>query len=374
VNPADIRPPPDPDEVRRAQEALDAATRNLEAARRRVERLANDPNADPVELEIARQRVQEARAALDRPRVALEIAQHPLTENEFLDGVQTRLAIGSAIPLVGPVFAGADAAISARRAERDLENGDNVGAALNASGLIPVDQLVGAAVKKLGPLARRLLGAGAPEVGDVAALATSLNRQERLAAEAVEHYIDDPEAYNVLADGTLVSRRTDLAIPDQVPPGFRADGTVDRVTGSSVLCQNGPTCAPTSAAMLMGDLGIDVPLEQIVDEATALKPPGARPGHRPDQVATVAARHGMPLKLSSGNGIGAVLTATEEGPVLAGMNGTVSGARHLLVVDGLTEVHGQPVVGIRDPNGFAFFLLLTEFEKSFDGTLLVPVR
>jgi hypothetical protein len=373
-----VRPPPDPEEVRAAQEAVEDATRNLEAARRRVERLTGDPDADPVELEIARQRVQESRAALDAPRRALELAQHPLTQNELLDEVQTRLTIGSVIPLVGPVFGAANGAVSARRAQRDLESGDPAGAALRAADLVPVDRLAGEAARRVAPGLGRLLGATAPEVGAAADAARTLTRTERFAAEAVDVADDTAVVVFRRSDGSIASTRTFLEVPEEVPAGFLPDGTISRETTSVVHCQgDAPTCGPVAAAMILTDLGVEKSPQQIVREAERLIPRG-QAGAQEAEIVQLLRNNGVParqVELQRDN-LAQLFTATRDGPIIVRMGNPPGTPKfdHAIVVDGVTTINGEVVVAVRNSfgDGSAYFQLAGEFLKSYSGRVIIP--
>jgi hypothetical protein len=415
VNPLNVRPDPDPEQVRITQAALDQAVANVESAQARVDRLAADPGADQVELDFARKQLQEAKAERSNRQVAADAAAHPLTTNEQLDNLQVQLGIGSFVPVAGPIFAGTDLFVTGARTSADIYYGDSdryLADGINVA--VPVaGTIFGRLITGAGKGAAAVVDDAVETVADEAAVAGRLGDEvvpdvparvktvppgpAQLADEVVEDALDEPEAYAFVVDhaggvvspfndeaelgayvaggGKPVSTRTLSELPEEVPPGFRRDGTLPRRTTATAHCQIGPTCHDTAATDILNDMGIDVTPEQFTREVDALRVEG-RPGTTDDQVKTVMAKFGVESEIYSDVDLNRIIAETKDGPVLAVRDSAAvkPNSTHAFVVDGVTVVEGELVVAIRDPSGGTYFQLAQEFMKTFEGTIIVPAR
>ncbi|MDK1397491.1 hemagglutinin repeat-containing protein [Pseudomonas protegens] len=137
-----------------------------------------------------------------------------------------------------------------------------------------------------------------------------------------------------------------------------------------VVKQIGPTCGHNSCGMVLNTLGKEVDVGVLIQR---IKP--SKDGIFVQDVADLMRSEGVPTSAFGNRNVADLTRYTSNGtPVIVRVVDKEggSGFSHFVVVDGVTNKNGVPVVAIRDPNNKQYFSPVTTFEKNFTGEVAVP--
>jgi predicted double-glycine peptidase len=146
---------------------------------------------------------------------------------------------------------------------------------------------------------------------------------------------------------------------------------IDRFGDRLVVNQGAvPTCGHNSCGMVLDTLGKKVDIKELIK-----KMPPSEQGIYSRDVAALMNSQGVPSSVIGSVNVNDLARYTSRGtPVVVRIvdNKTGTNFSHFVVVDGVTERNGIPVVAIRDPHGTQYFSPVSTFEANFSREAVVP--
>jgi len=146
---------------------------------------------------------------------------------------------------------------------------------------------------------------------------------------------------------------------------------IDRFGDRLVVSQGAaPTCGHNSCGMVLDTLGKKVDINELIK-----KMPPSEQGIYSRDVAALMNSQGVPSSVIGSVNVNDLARYTSRGtPVVVRIvdNKTGTNFSHFVVVDGVTERNGIPVVAIRDPHGTQYFSPVSTFEANFSREAVVP--